>query len=560
MKKTLTLLLLLISFVSFSQVGISTDSLFTPTMTLDVDGGLKVRGSLKLDSLKPNTGTTFLIIDSTGKVDTTSVSIVGPTGPQGPTGLTGATGATGLTGATGATGSTGATGTPATPNTSDNGLTITSNNIRLGGTLVQNTDIQLSNFNLSYSGIGGVGIGTSTLSSNTLLTLLPTSGFRNGINLTYPGSGTISSTSYGLDISVTTNQNVRGFRYTNTTTGNGPFWGTGSEISPGGAIVSGYTGYRNSSGLSYGLYGINGTNASYATNANSWALFSQGRAVISSESSPTSPLGIDLEIRNTTTGSSAPATLSMRQTNALSTSGNILSNLNFGDNYTTNPQARIQVTRGNTSSSSSDLPTDMIFSTTPDNTSTLTERMRLDNLGNLKITANSASNTTGQLQFTAGGVSGNVTKTIVFRKTTSITTSNTAVTNIFDDGYMRFGIWYNNTSGRWCLGISPYNNQFYDYNFLGNARYYNGTYYYTNDAINNYVWSLSDDVTTTSGTYYEIAGVLNTASFNYATGGTGMVYAEGTTTTNPFYEFSFFVSYTSTSTQRLVTVVVKAYY
>jgi hypothetical protein len=98
MKKTLTLLLLLISFVSFSQVGISTDSLFTPTMTLDVDGGLKVRGSLKLDSLKPNTGTTFLIIDSTGKVDTTSVSIVGPTGPTGATGLTGATGPQGPTG------------------------------------------------------------------------------------------------------------------------------------------------------------------------------------------------------------------------------------------------------------------------------------------------------------------------------------------------------------------------------------------------------------------------------------------------------------------------------
>jgi hypothetical protein len=551
MKKILTLLLMLVSFVSFSQVGISTNGSFTPTTTLDVDGATRVRGTLKLDSLTPASGTTFLIIDSTGKVDTTSVSIVGPTGPQGPTGATGATGATG---------STGATGTPATPNTSDNGLTITSNNIRLGGTLVQNTDIQLSNFNLSYSGIGGVGIGTSTLSSNTLLTLLPTSGFRNGINLTYPGSGTISSTSYGLDISVTTNQNVRGFRYTNTTTGNGPFWGTGSEISPGGAIVSGYTGYRNSSGLSYGLYGINGTNSSYVTNANSWALFSQGRVVISSESSPTSPLGIDLEIRNTTTGASAPATLSMRQTNALSTSGNILSNLNFGDNYTTNPQARIQVTRGGDgSSSSSDLPTDMIFSTTPNSSSILTERMRLDNLGNLKITANSASNTTGQLQFTAGGVSGNVTKTIVFRKTTSLTTSNTTATNIFDDGYIRFGIWYT-TSGRWCLGISPYNNQFYDYNFLGNARYYNGTYIYTSDALNNYVWSLSDDVSTTSGTYYEIAGVLNTTSWNYATGGSGMVYAEGTTTTNPFYEFSFFVSYTSTSTQRLVTVVVKAYY
>jgi hypothetical protein len=95
---------MLISFVSFSQVGISTNGSFTPTTTLDVDGATRVRGTLKLDSLTPASGTTFLIIDSTGKVDTTSVSIVGPTGPQGPTGLTGATGATGLTGAQGPTG------------------------------------------------------------------------------------------------------------------------------------------------------------------------------------------------------------------------------------------------------------------------------------------------------------------------------------------------------------------------------------------------------------------------------------------------------------------------
>jgi hypothetical protein len=469
---------MLISFVSFSQVGISTNGSFTPTTTLDVDGATRVRGTLKLDSLTPASGTTFLIIDSTGKVDTTSVSIVGPTGPQGPTGLTG------VTGPTGATGSTGATGTPATPNTSDNGLTITSNNIRLGGTLVQNTNIQLSNFNLSYSGIGGVGIGTSTLSSNTLLTLLPTSGFRNGINLTYPGSGTISSTSYGLDISVTTNQNVRGFRYTNTTTGNGPFWGTGSEISPGGAIVSGYTGYRNSSGLSYGLYGINGTNASYATNANSWALFSQGRAVISSESSPTSPLGIDLEIRNTTTGASAPATLSMRQTNALSTSGNILSNLNFGDNYTTSPQAQIQVTRGAAGGSSSDLPTDMIFSTTPNGSSTLTERMRISNSGNVGIGTSTPSEklqVVGNAQID-GALKGSVRFYNSSSTTTTFTTDGTYLTlsgitagtyfvtfsysgtdNNMSD-YMNVEYAYNNGTSDFFISSNPYYNHIYTHN------------------------------------------------------------------------------------------------
>ena len=62
MKRILTILLMLISFVSFSQVGISTNGSFTPTTTLDVDGGTRVRGTLKLDSLTPASGTTFLII------------------------------------------------------------------------------------------------------------------------------------------------------------------------------------------------------------------------------------------------------------------------------------------------------------------------------------------------------------------------------------------------------------------------------------------------------------------------------------------------------------------
>ena len=264
---------------------------------------------------------------------------------------------------------------------------------------------------------------------------------------------------------------------------------------------------------------------------------------------------------------------------AITTTNTVLGRFDFegynGTGFT--PAASIESSLDATGGTSTDMPGRLTFWTTPNGSGTMVERLRITNSGNVgiatttpsekldvsgnvKLTATTtATRTNGQLQFTAGG-EGVATKMVVFRKTTTLTTANTSVTKVFDDGYMRFGIWFNSASGRWVIGFSPYNNQFYDYNYLGNARYYNGTYRYTNDGVNNYVWSLSDDVTTTSGTYYECGGVLNTASFNYATGGSGMLYAEGTTTTNPFYEYSFFVSYTSTSTQRLVTVIVKAYY
>ena len=264
---------------------------------------------------------------------------------------------------------------------------------------------------------------------------------------------------------------------------------------------------------------------------------------------------------------------------AITTTNTVLGRFDFegynGTGFT--PAASIESSLDATGGTSTDMPGRLTFWTTPNGSGTMVERLRITNSGNVgiatttpsekldvsgnvKLTATTtATRTNGQLQFTAGG-EGVATKMVVFRKTTTLTTANTSVTKVFDDGYMRFGIWFNSAASRWVIGFSPYNNQFYDYNYLGNARYYNGTYRYTNDGVNNYVWSLSDDVTTTSGTYYECGGVLNTASFNYATGGSGMLYAEGTTTTNPFYEYSFFVSYTSTSTQRLVTVIVKAYY
>lgn len=221
---------------------------------------------------------------------------------------------------------------------------------------------------------GGIGIGTAATAANTLLTINPTTNnFRNGISLTLTGA---SSPATGINIIAGTS-NVNGLLVTNSSGATtSPFYGLGSVLSSTN-IVSGYLCYRNGSGVSYGLYGV-GTN----TNNNTYAAFLQGRTVISSEAAPSSPIGVDLEIRNTSAG---PTTLSMRQSTSNGTSGTSLANINFGDNYQTSPQAQIQATRDAVSSSALDLPTALTFSTTPDGSSTIAERMRISNAGNVGI-------------------------------------------------------------------------------------------------------------------------------------------------------------------------------
>jgi hypothetical protein len=54
--------------------------------------------------------------------------------------------------------------------TADNGLTKTGSNVQLGGTLIKNTDVNLNNFNATFSGTGNVGIGTTTPTSTLQIT------------------------------------------------------------------------------------------------------------------------------------------------------------------------------------------------------------------------------------------------------------------------------------------------------------------------------------------------------------------------------------------------------
>ncbi|MDN3677998.1 hypothetical protein QWY90_11845 [Flavobacterium paronense] len=235
---------------------------------------------------------------------------------------------------------------------------------------------------------GNVGINAPTPTTTALVTINPnTNAIRSGIDMTLTNA---TAAATGLNIT-SGNALVNGISVSNSSnSSSNSVFGIGSVLSAG-TIVSGYNGYRiDALGIpanikSYGLYGVNGVPGTYATNANTWAGFLQGRTVISSESSPTSPIGTDLEVRNTTTGAGAPATVALRQTTALATSGNVLGNLNFGDNYVTTPQAQILVQRDAAASSVTDMPTAMTFSTTPDASATLTERMRIDNAGKVGV-------------------------------------------------------------------------------------------------------------------------------------------------------------------------------
>ncbi len=229
-----------------------------------------------------------------------------------------------------------------------------------------------------------VTIGTSTQNGSYQMTMTPNATNQNGISIIPSGASGkgiyVSAAAVGFDGILAENS---------TSSTSSTVYNVGGVLTST-KIVSGYLGYRTSSGNSYGLYGLTGTVSSYSSTSPdvaTWAAFLRGRTVISAESSPTSQPGTDLEIRNTTTSASSPypaSTLSMRASNQVVTSGHYMAKINFGDDFQLGPQAQIAAIRDGVGASG-DLPSGITFSTIQSGTASLVERMRIINSGAVGI-------------------------------------------------------------------------------------------------------------------------------------------------------------------------------
>ncbi len=235
---------------------------------------------------------------------------------------------------------------------------------------------------------GNIGIGTASPTATALLTVNPTTNaFRNGIDMTLTGA---TSAATGLNI-ITGNSNVNGVTVTHSASAATTYYGVGGKLTSGLALANGYLGYHTGTGN---------------TAANYYAGYLQGKTAITSDNSPTSVS--DLEVQNTTAGTT-PVTFSMRPTAEQNTSGTNLAQLNFGDSRNTTPQAQIQAIRdltGTAGAGSTDLPTALTFSTTPDASATLAERVRISNAGNVGIATNQPAlklDVNGNLGYRDGG-------------------------------------------------------------------------------------------------------------------------------------------------------------
>ncbi|MFH0865532.1 MAG: hypothetical protein V1904_05030 [Bacteroidota bacterium] len=232
---------------------------------------------------------------------------------------------------------------------------------------------------ITVLGTGAVGIGTNNPTANYLMTIQTNATFPSGISLPLSGAG---STSYGINISAS-NANYRGIYVTNSSNAGTAFYGISANISSGTATTA-YLGYHNSSLKNFGLYVTDGD----------WAGFIKGKFIIANfgVNFPDATINTgDFEIQNLTTGANNPANITLRQSTQTTTSGNLLGNIIFSDQSQAAAEAQILALRDAASGGTSDLPTALTFSTTPDGSASISERVRITNAGFVGINTNNPS-------------------------------------------------------------------------------------------------------------------------------------------------------------------------
>jgi hypothetical protein len=137
--------------------------------------------------------------------------------------------------------------------------------------------------------------------------------------------------------------------------------------------ATGYLAYHNTANATYGMYATGGNYAGVLLN----------KTYIGNVQPTIAINTADLEVSNVTAGTTA-ANLTLRQSTALTVASSDMGYLNFGDNTLAAPQASIRASR-DLAGGAGDLPTRLTFHTTPDASTTLTERMRITENGNVGI-------------------------------------------------------------------------------------------------------------------------------------------------------------------------------
>ncbi len=184
--------------------------------------------------------------------------------------------------------------------------------------------------------------------------------------------------------------------------------GVQGALTGAGTATTGSLAYHNSSDKRFAVYGSGGD------------LAGAFNGIVSINPLSTSLTSYDLEVRNATGGN--PANAILRQSASNTTSNTVLGNLFFGDNHSTTGQAQISAIRG-AAGGAGDLPTDLLFYTTPDASTTLTERMRITNRGSIGMGTSTVA-TTDFFDINPSGMTGG-TQWGIYLTMPNATTSNT---------------------------------------------------------------------------------------------------------------------------------------